>query len=1622
MAFRGKAVSWGSYVRFKPAAILMLATVIGIAGMGAQPALADPDPNADLPAAAPLDSLPPAPVVPESERDEKLGQDWADSNDVTWSTSGDITGFHILAARESDGYAWSTVATLRAIGVETDRWIGNSCLSTDGHTLAVIYGPRDFTNHEGAFNRGAYAALVNLTSGAVTDLGSGYSLAYFNPGCGVDGKIALSAFSEDFERTRVRVVDPSTGTVLEEVEARGQLTSATVSTNGIVAGAADSVVSLSPEGTVSTIAEVDGVPYDLRATEGGSIAFVTQDDSTATVSSLSDASGTTTPVALASGVPTKVTLTQASNGHIFATGSPTPATESLPEYLSLTESPARSTASSEGQLLLAPAVSSPAASSGAVPESGEAGDIQLDGVTPDTNTQLQFKIDLGVDDASQQAVEPEAGFNALGAYGPGSPTNPSESERSCAVPRNDPANQALQPKPRQVEWVVDQAVSGQLTLLRDANWKRLGMASYSPQTMFPRRALVGGGNIPAQIVLGVLAQESNLWQASVYTTPGVTGNPLVGNFYGNDRFGPEETFWDPNFKEADCGYGVGQITDGMRLAGRERDGETALPAAQQRAIALDYAANISKTIQMLGDKWNQTKQAGLTINDGNAMYLENWFFAVWAYNTGFYANKGDGTPWGVGWLNNPANPAYDQSRLPFLDGSPSDAAHPQYWPYPEKVMGFAAHSTDLFEDADHIVSAFRPAQWLATDGNEGVTNRFNVKPPINTFCKASNNCSPGTHQQPADPDEDPGPCLHRDAAGKYDLKCWYHGNATWKADCDSACGREFIRFDPGEYPYQPDAQSFLPNCTTNGLPSGSLVIDELPNGTTSKRPEVCPNTVASSGSFGFTFGSDGQGNYPSKMDLHQLGAGFDSHFYFAHSRSIQSAETYHGGSLNITGTWTLGQSLNSWARVMVHLPDHGAWAQDAMYSVNLGNGTIKNRSLLQRQGGNVWVSLGVFQFNGTPRVSLSNVTGKGIGVDDIAWDAIAIQPLAAKPTDIVVSMGDSFSSGEGASSLDGANYYLDSNTNGDDAQLRNGCHRSSEAWSRKASIGTVPTSVGARADSLDSTLDYHLIACSGAESEHILPAGGPRNALGEPNEGQWQEPTQIDKGYLDENTTLVTLSIGGNDAGFAKVIQNCILASTLPLLCKNTTIAGDSQPLGVATAQRTNVQIPASIGTILQQIQLRAPNARILLMGYPGLFETGSSCAGVKDGDREWLNQVTNDLNAGLASAATNANSSGHPVTFADPRGTFSGTNLCTPAGISSNTGVVFQRTESDGSLFSWPLAGPNFGSPVSQQSFHPNLIGTDLYAEVMMKALGDHNFTFSRISGADRYSGSVAISQAGFPDSGAGAPVVWVASGESFPDALSAGPAAAKQGGPLLLTTSNSLPSVVDTEIRRLHPAKIVLVGGTNTVNDTVRTALSNIAPTTRISGTDRYDASRKVATYAFGTSAPKAYVATGVDFPDAISAGAAASGLKVPLILVNGQGDSADSATTAALSALHTTSITVVGGPNSVTGGVVTSLSSVAPTTRVSGSDRYAASLAANQNIYSSARRVFIATGASYADALTGAPLAAIKGGPLFLVQPGCIPDGVLSRVRSLGATNVTIIGGPNSVADAVTLPTVC
>ncbi|MFI5903638.1 hypothetical protein [Streptomyces cyaneofuscatus] len=121
-----------------------------------------------------------------------LGGDYRKSGDVAWTTSGDAQGFHVMTARESEGYAWKTTASLTEPGFDADQWIGNACVTASGDHAVVVYAPRTFTNDVRLMARGGFTAVVGLASGSVTKLPLMTSLSYYNPGCGADETAVLT--------------------------------------------------------------------------------------------------------------------------------------------------------------------------------------------------------------------------------------------------------------------------------------------------------------------------------------------------------------------------------------------------------------------------------------------------------------------------------------------------------------------------------------------------------------------------------------------------------------------------------------------------------------------------------------------------------------------------------------------------------------------------------------------------------------------------------------------------------------------------------------------------------------------------------------------------------------------------------------------------------------------------------------------------------------------------------------------------------------------------------------------------------------------------------------------------------------------------------------------------------------------------------------------------------------------------------------------------------------------------------------------------------------------------------------------------------------------------------------
>jgi YVTN family beta-propeller protein len=275
------------------------------------------------------------------------------------------------------------------------------------------------------------------------------------------------------------------------------------------------------------------------------------------------------------------------------------------------------------------------------------------------------------------------------------------------------------------------------------------------------------------------------------------------------------------------------------------------------------------------------------------------------------------------------------------------------------------------------------------------------------------------------------------------------------------------------------------------------------------------------------------------------------------------------------------------------------------------------------------------------------------------------------------------------------------------------------------------------------------------------------------------------------------------------------------------------------------------------------------------------------------------------------------------------------------------------------------------------------------------------RLSGSDRFGTAVAVSTQEFPTGGAGAVVL--ARGDDYPDALVGVPLAVAKNAPLLLSVGTSLPAATKTEIQRvLAPGGTVyLLGGTVAIPTSVETSLTGLGyQVTRYSGSDRFATAVKVAD-ALGAPAT-VLLATGTNFPDALTAGVAAAKAAGVVLLTNGT--SLPSETSSYLLA-HPGTVYAIGGP---------AATADPSATAIAGSDRFATAVAVATKFFTAPTAVGVATGLSYPDALSGGALLGHVGAPLILVATDQVPSSAntyLIGVRSTVSTGY-LFGGPNTV----------
>lgn len=257
------------------------------------------------------------------------------------------------------------------------------------------------------------------------------------------------------------------------------------------------------------------------------------------------------------------------------------------------------------------------------------------------------------------------------------------------------------------------------------------------------------------------------------------------------------------------------------------------------------------------------------------------------------------------------------------------------------------------------------------------------------------------------------------------------------------------------------------------------------------------------------------------------------------------------------------------------------------------------------------------------------------------------------------------------------------------------------------------------------------------------------------------------------------------------------------------------------------------------------------------------------------------------------------------------------------------------------------------------------------------------RLGGSTRYDTMVAIADAGFASSD----TVVLASGENFPDALSASSLAGAYKAPVIMTSRDSLSEQAKSKIERLGASKVFIIGSPAAISISVESMLRDMGLTTeRIAGSNRQETAAKVAVKTADAKSPSTViVASGENFPDALSISPYAYAKGYPIYLTEDRG-ALSLSTLKAIQSLGTVErVIIVGSSAVVSESSESQLESIAPTVeRWSGSNRYETSLRIAEGAVADGMtwsNVVVASGENFPDGLAGASLAGKRGGVLLL-----------------------------------------
>jgi putative cell wall-binding protein len=299
-----------------------------------------------------------------------------------------------------------------------------------------------------------------------------------------------------------------------------------------------------------------------------------------------------------------------------------------------------------------------------------------------------------------------------------------------------------------------------------------------------------------------------------------------------------------------------------------------------------------------------------------------------------------------------------------------------------------------------------------------------------------------------------------------------------------------------------------------------------------------------------------------------------------------------------------------------------------------------------------------------------------------------------------------------------------------------------------------------------------------------------------------------------------------------------------------------------------------------------------------------------------------------------------------------------------------------------------------------------------------------SEITAAPGFTTADQVALAGWSD---GSDTVIIARKDDFPDALAGMALAAYYNAPMLLNSPEALDPGVLEVLSVLAPTRLIILGGEGAISSFTENALRENLPQleeiSRLAGVDRYETAALIAAALPPTA--EVALATGLNYPDALTLAAAGASRGLPVLLTGP--DAIPEVTLSALRTRQPTTVHIAGGTGVISEAVTAELLALGVAEsdihRYAGSDRYETSALIAAAFFPRGEIIFLADGQDYGDALAGGVAAALQGGCLLLtdVTGGTIAPGTtayLQQATGLALTLVTTESRPELLSLVMSL----